>query len=385
MVRVKGDDLHFADLTAVLDHLLNERSQFIQELLASRDQHEGKWHQEVAAGGETRVKSFDLNSQKSAINALKQFRTKTQTRKEFMNRLKISKFSQEEFIEFAYIAGLHKRANIIANVLGLEDLLKHIQKYDCNLPSEKKFSEELNNELNNVEGLCDMDQLEFLRDSASALPPGSNILEIGTYVGGTSLALLQGAKYSKSKYTSVDVYAGFTHVKHATNHISECMHWEHLEWQNNTSKYAELVTSYHGCSIPVLRDLVREQKKFDLIFVDTAHELDSLAEFALISCLANDNCLFVLDDVIDFNKEMTSAWLMSLKYNFAFPKFFRSKYALARPKRTQFPLNFKTEISGVFEKVSEVAEFISSKIKDGCKVSIEKNEDEGTGFCLIFD
>ena len=116
--------------------------------------------------------------------------------------------------------------------------------------------------------------------------------------------------------------------------------WEHLEWQNNVSKYSELVTSYHGCSIPVLKDLIRQQKEYDLIFVDTAHEMDSFAEFALIACLASNNCIFILDDVIDFNKEMTSAWLMSLKYNFSFPKFFNSTYALARPKKHAYAFKF---------------------------------------------
>ena len=35
VVRVEGNDLLFADLTAVLDHLLNERGQFIQEHLVA--------------------------------------------------------------------------------------------------------------------------------------------------------------------------------------------------------------------------------------------------------------------------------------------------------------------------------------------------------------
>ena len=37
VVRVEGNDLLLADLTAVLDHLLNERSQFIQERLVAVD------------------------------------------------------------------------------------------------------------------------------------------------------------------------------------------------------------------------------------------------------------------------------------------------------------------------------------------------------------
>ena len=229
-----------------------------------------------------------------------------------------------------------------------------------------------------------MNELKLLRNIASGLPAGSNILEIGTYVGGTSLALLQGAKYSDCKYTSIDAYASFSDIQNRTNHTSQCMHWEHLEWQNNISKYSELVTSYHGCSIPVLKDLIRQQKRYDLIFVDTAHELDSVAEFALIACLANDNCIFILDDVVDFNKEMTSAWLMSLKYNFSFPRFFNSTYAIARPKNTHMPLNFNARYSGIFEKISEITDLVDSKIKDGCKISTISNADKQTGFNLNF-
>ena len=37
MIRVEGNDLLLADLTTVLDHFLNERSQFIQERLVAVD------------------------------------------------------------------------------------------------------------------------------------------------------------------------------------------------------------------------------------------------------------------------------------------------------------------------------------------------------------
>ena len=107
-----------------------------------------------------------------------------------------------------------------------------------------------------------------------------------------------------------------------------------------------------------------------------------MAEFALISCLANDNCLFVLDDVIDHSPEMTAAWLMSLKYNFAFPKFYQSGYALARPKNTTMPLNFKASFSAIYEEVSEIADFISSKLKQGCKFAISEDESKNSGFSI---
>ena len=37
MIRVEGNDLLLADLTSVLDHLLNERGQFLQERLVAVD------------------------------------------------------------------------------------------------------------------------------------------------------------------------------------------------------------------------------------------------------------------------------------------------------------------------------------------------------------
>ena len=124
-----------------------------------------------------------------------------------MNRLQISNFSQEEFVEFAYIAGLHKSAKIIGNALGLS-LLKISKKYEYNHSTEKKFNDELNNELKTVKDFATWISLN-LREAASVLPAGSNILEIGTYVGGTSVALLQGANIATAN-TGIDVYAGFS-------------------------------------------------------------------------------------------------------------------------------------------------------------------------------
>ena len=174
-----------------------------------------------------------------------------------MNTIHIPNFSKEEFLEFLYIAGLHKRADLFANVLDLENLLKIIrEKYRYVNSSTNHFTADQNEELKTAFGLCETYELKFLRDIASELPAGSNILEVGTYVGGSSLALLQGAKHSKSKYTGVDVYAGFPNVKFSTNNNVRCMHWEHIEWQNTTAKYSELITTYHGCSIPLLKNLI---------------------------------------------------------------------------------------------------------------------------------
>ena len=185
------------------------------------------------------------------------------------------------------------------------------------------------------------------------------------------MALLQGARESESNLTSIDVYTGFHDGRIKTERSDQCMHWEHLEWQNNVSNYSDLVTSYHGCAVPILKDLLRKQKKYDLIFLDTAHDLESIAEFTLISCVASEKCLFILDDVVDFNNDMTSAWLLALKYYFAFPRF-HSSYAMARLKHTSMPMNFKANPSDVFGNISAIASYIEKKISEGCKFTVHK-------------
>ena len=248
--------------------------------------------------------------------------------------------------------------------------------------STSNARKDLDDELKNIKGLCQTNHLRFLRGLTSRLPTGSNILEVGTYVGATSLALLQGARQSGCKLTSIDLYTGFPDAKITTRKSDQCIHWEYLEWQNNLINYSDLVTTYQGCSIPILKELVGKGKKYDLIFLDTDHGPESLSELTLISCLASENCLFVLDDVIDYNHDMTLAWLTSLKYHFAFPRFFDSRYTLARPKTTSMPINFKTAYASVFKEISEMADFLEDNINKGCKFSTSKIESGAEGFTI---
>ena len=74
-----------------------------------------------------------------------------------------------------------------------------------------------------------------------------------------------------------------------------------------------------------------------------------------------------------------------IEIQFLIPQIFHSKYALARPKNAHMPLNFKADISNVFNKVSEICDLISSKIEEGRRVHVSKNEDAETGFFLNID
>ena len=99
---------------------------------------------------------------------------------------------------------------------------------------------------------------------------------------------------------------------------------------------------YHGCSVPLLREFVKQGLTFDLIFLDSSHEIETHYELALLSCLASNNCKFIFDDVIDFNDEMSSGWSIMLKYFLGFPSFFEDKFAIAYSRNTAIPMNFSS-------------------------------------------
>ena len=302
-----------------------------------------------------------------------------------MDQIRIPNFYPEDFLEFLHISGLHESAVLMASSMSMDTVLSKIKSdYEFN-PSLELKPHSLDDELAKTVGLCDINQLRFLRSIASSLPAGSNILEIGTYLGATSLALLQGARLSGSRLTSIDVYSGFPDAEINTLDVEQCFHWEHLAWQNNVFPYSDIVNSYHGCALPILKELLRNEKKFDLIFLDTAHDIESIAEFTLISCLANEGCLFVLDDVIDYNTHMTSAWMMSLKYFFAYPRFFRSRYALARLKNTYMPMNFKFNSENVFEEAIKISGAVKVEAARGRKFKVSRLATRRDGFIINID
>ena len=303
-----------------------------------------------------------------------------------MEKIQFDDFAPEELLEYLYVAGLHNKARVIAEVMGFNDYFELLQRKYEYKQSEQSNLEQMDEEFYLIQGLTwQMRHLKFLRNIVISLPPRSNILEIGTYLGSSTLALLQGAKINDCKLTAIDVYSSFPDSRLNTSNSNECMHWEYLEWQNNVSKYSELVSSYHACSIPMLKHFISQQKKFDLIFLDTAHDLETQSELALISCLASENCLFVLDDVIDYNQEMTSAWLTSLKYSFSFPQFFDSKYALARPKNSPLPLNFKANSAELFNSISEIVSIIEFKKSIGCTFAVEPIGGCLSGFTIMIN
>ena len=49
------------------------------------------------------------------------------------------------------------------------------------------------------------------------------------------------------------------------------------------------------------------------------------------------------------------------------------------------PLNFKVNLTDICEQVSEMAEFINSKIDKGCRFYVGEDKSEGSGFSITTD
>ena len=107
-----------------------------------------------------------------------------------------------QLIEYLYIIGLHKEAILLANLAEKQDFLEKItQEYsaeDPNLDANWFAFKKHVGHGKNI-SLIGSQEYDFLAYSAFKLKPNSKILEIGTYHGGTTLALCEGSKTIATK------------------------------------------------------------------------------------------------------------------------------------------------------------------------------------------
>ena len=292
-------------------------------------------------------------------------------------------FSVTKILEYIYISGYHKEASVFSICLDAESEYKSIVDRFEYRYSVNSYTNEMNDELlgSTDTALCSETDLFFLRDVANNLGSDSKVLEIGTYLGSSSLAILQGLSlHSNTSYTSIDLYTGFPD-DYSMKSITEPFHWDFLRWQKNVSPYSSRIRPYHGASLPLLASLIDSHEKFDLIFLDSAHDIDIYAELALIYCLLKPGSILIVDDIINYEPHMNQAWVNALKYYFAFPSFFNSRYSIARPKYACLPMNYKHNPFSIDNLVSMIYN-IDDNRRSGKHISVRNNPDI-SGFELI--
>jgi len=117
---------------------------------------------------------------------------------------------------------------------------------------------------NYIEGWMGIDELSFLYDSAKQR---KNILEVGSWRGRSTNAILKGATENQGQVTAVDTWQGSQDKRDMTNWmVKEADIFG--EFKKNTAKYNNL-TIHRGKSVesaPSFKD-----KSFDMIFIDAGH------------------------------------------------------------------------------------------------------------------
>ena len=250
-----------------------------------------------------------------------------------------------QLIEYLYIIGLHKESKELSILAEESEFYNTIVRdYSAEDPSLDKDWLEVRGEIGDGKNLALLggQEYEFIAYNAFKLNRNSRILELGTYHGGSTLALCEGSKFNNSQITSVDPFIGFQ----ANTPISDmdAMNWSQNLWQKNVRRHSGRIRCFAGSATSILCDLARRGEKFDLIFYDTAHNCETPFEMALISSVAAENCTLIADDIINHNFTMTTSWAISLKNLYAFPRFM-GHLAIANFKTQIHPTNLKFEPS----------------------------------------
>lgn len=250
--------------------------------------------------------------------------------------------SKEELIEYLFVIGAQKEALDLAILDNNHSLARTLKStYTAQISDLNEKSNKSNSQLHSTKDFCLLPQEEnnFLSHMASTLRQGSKILEIGTYLGGSTVALCEGSSNNNCEITSIDIYQGFQQIN-SNAKLTQAANWDYNYWQLNTQKHSNRIRSFRGSATNTLRRLARDGERFDLIFLDTAHDVETYFELCLISCVASNNCILIADDVVNRSNIMLSAWALGLKNFLCHPRFF-GKLAIANFKDDSTPFNFK--------------------------------------------
>ena len=111
-----------------------------------------------------------------------------------------------------------------------------------------------------------MDERLFLYNAARALPAGSVIAEVGSYLGASTCFLASGGSSRISKLYCIDTWEN--------DAMSEGKKSTFDAFTQNTSKFKDVIIALKGFSLDMAK-LVNEP--IDLLFIDGDHSYDAVA------------------------------------------------------------------------------------------------------------
>lgn len=163
------------------------------------------------------------------------------------------------------------------------------------------------------------------------------ILEIGSWEGRSSLFLL--TYFTRGQLTAVDTWAGSDEWHyHATPDLQDL----EARFDNNVASGATRVTKRKGSSLDVLPQLLSEQQKFDIIYVDGSHLADDAITDSINSWrLLKQGGIIIFDDVMwpaYPRARANTAWAINqfLKYHVGEYKVLHAQYQIILQKKVAF-------------------------------------------------
>ncbi|WP_081235430.1 class I SAM-dependent methyltransferase [Mycobacterium avium] len=163
------------------------------------------------------------------------------------------------------------------------------------------------------------------------------ILEIGSWEGRSSLFLL--TYFTRGQLTAVDTWAGSDEWHYyATPDLQDL----EARFDHNVSSGAGRVTKRKGSSLNVLPQLLSEQQKFDIIYVDGSHFSDDAITDGINAWrLLNQGGIIIFDDVMwpaYPRARANTAWAVNqfLKYHTGEYKVLHAQYQIILQKKTAF-------------------------------------------------
>ncbi|MDX1883978.1 class I SAM-dependent methyltransferase [Mycolicibacterium sp. 120270] len=177
------------------------------------------------------------------------------------------------------------------------------------------------------------------------------ILEIGSWEGRSSLFFL--TYFTKGSLTAVDTWLGGDEWEYnATDDLSDL----EARFDGNVAPHAERLTKRKGSSLQVLPQMLNEDLKFDIIYVDGSHLADDVLTDAINAWrLLEQGGILIFDDVTaPFYLRMRAnpAWAINsfLRYHKGSYKILQAglqQVILEKTKEFADPLD--TELAGLFQ------------------------------------